>query len=264
VAEEDASSKWPDLTIALSFITAIVFLASLLFVFGLSQGLHHDLLGLCDLSDYLRVAPSWAIPTIGLIIYGTLLRWGEYRPDKIEGKKERTRKPFITFPSWWNHDVAMLVLNFVLGVTATILQARHSNSFWAWLSLMFNSTTLHLLSFRLLPGWIHLFKLPQSFAFFIPRSVLVLALSYWTGLYYLPLYGGILSFRKITMKDHSEYTGDVVLELSRYILVRNPEGKLTVLQSSEIQTMDLLNRPSTNVKTERSPAPKPSPQSKTP
>jgi hypothetical protein len=62
------------------------------------------------------------------------------------------------------------------------------------------------------------------------------------GIYWMPICESIISTRTVTMKGQSQYRGEVIIELNRYLVIRNSEGKLTALQSSEILAMDFLDR----------------------
>jgi hypothetical protein len=239
VPDNDNSPKWPDLTIAFTFVTAVVFLASLLFIFGLSRGIHHNLLGLCDLSDYLRVAPSWALPSLGLAIFMTLCRWGDYRPNQPIQKKE-WRSRVMKALSWWkNSNSAQFSTFIVMGLIASVFQAIYKDAFSALIAALSFALGIHYLSHIAMTGWTHVFRWPFRFAFFIPRTVLLLAFSFWLGTYWLPIYGYSFSTRVVTMKDHSQYTGRVVLELSRYLLIQKPDGHLVAIQTAEIEAMEL-------------------------
>ncbi len=248
MADNDISSKWPNLTVGFTFLSAVVFLASLLFVSGLSLGLNHNLLGLCDLSDYLRVAPSWAIPTsmgVGVVI-GMLFRLGIERPPSVLAANVEDRKRFresiISLPRWLA-NLNKPLFYAVLGIVFVVIQAFPKDILLTLFAWWYCPTVVLLVSLTLIPGWVHLFRLPPLFSSFIQITIWILAFSFWTGLYFLTIAGPILSFRTIMMKDHSKFEGRVVLELNRYVVVQNSDKKLIALQSSEIQVMNLLDHP---------------------
>jgi hypothetical protein len=65
---DDSTSKLPNLPAAITFITVVTFVASLLYIWGLGTGLGVNLFGLCDLADYLRIAPSRVAPGLGFCV----------------------------------------------------------------------------------------------------------------------------------------------------------------------------------------------------
>jgi hypothetical protein len=246
MADNDTSSKWPNLTVGFTFLSAVVFLASLLFVSGLSLGLNHNLLGLCDLSDYLRVAPSWAIPMLLGVVIGMLFRLGIERPPSVlatdvEGRK-RLRESIISLPRWLA-NLNKPLFYAALGIVFVVIQAFPKDILLTLFAWWYCPTVVLLVCLSLMPGWVHLFRLPPRFSSFIPITIWILAFPFWTGLYFLTIAGPILSFRTIMMKDHSQFEGRVVLELNRYVVVQNSDKKLIALQSSEIQVMNLLDHP---------------------
>jgi hypothetical protein len=241
---ENASSvrEWPDLKIAFTSISAVVFLASLLFVSGFSIAVGHNLLSLFELTDYLRIAPGWALLTLAGSIVGLLFRLGLERPATgLISHSEQHRNPAPKLPRWLPRWFPFALFS-VSGIAASVLQAWHSDLVFTIVAWLYCPIAILLLSLWLRPGWAHVFQLPPLFANFIPLTAWVLGVAFWTGLYFLVLVVPFLPIRVITMKDHSKYEGRVVLELNRYVLFENAGQKLTALQSSEIQMMDFLNR----------------------
>jgi hypothetical protein len=265
MADDTQSTNW-DITVGLTSLTAVVFLASLLFVFGLSQGVQHNILGLCDISDYLRVAPSWALPTLGSYLCQTVMGWGRYGSAGNQQKQEPRSKILRLFSRWRNSDAAQFLTFLFLGLVSTITYLIYKQPWIAIITVFSWPLVYQNLAYTQLPGWSRLFQLPPQFAFFIPQIALVLGMSYHMGNCWIPLWEYSLSPRTITMKDHSQYSGKVVIELNRYLVIRNSEGKLIALQSSEILAMDLLERyhqamptPKPSVSTSPTPSVSPTP-----
>jgi hypothetical protein len=236
--DNDTSEKgWPDLKIAITMITSVAFLSSLLFVSGFSVAVGHNLIGLFDPSDYVRIAPSWGgLAVIGFLL-GMQLFWGlETRarivvPESWRHKKDRLQSRIL---SW------MILVCLIFGIACSVAQIFYPDNYFAQGAIFFWPVTIFLVSVGLLPGWADWCELPPRFARFIPIMLYLVALAFCSGIYFLPVYGRALPFRTITMKDHSKYEGLVVLELNRYVVVQTAGRKLIALQSSEIQAMDLF------------------------
>jgi hypothetical protein len=261
--DNDTPKKgWPDLKIGLTFFSALVFLASLSFLSGFSCKAGHNLFGLCDLTDYVRIAPSWGLILLAGFILATLLFWGLEKPTRTVAPDSRltlivpdSRLTLVTLLllAIWRHkehsllswlSVVFLILAIVFSFGQLLVPGLAFVATFCW------SFPILFVSVKFLPGWAdwceYWFGSRSRFVRLIPMTLYLLAVAFFWGYYFLPISGslGSQNFRTITMKDHSKYEGRVVLELNRYVVVltqipHTTSGKLTALQSSEIETMDL-------------------------
>jgi hypothetical protein len=187
--DEPQKTIWPDVTVGLTILTAVVFLASLLFVSGLSLGLQHNLLGLCDLSDYLRVAPSWALPTLGVLLLQIIAGWGRYgsAAQEQERKMPQSRAEHILF-KWRDLDTTKKLRILVsVGVVGMVAHAFWLQPWLVIFPLLAFPIAFQLSFHNVAPGWIRLFQLPSQCDFFIPQIVLILGLSFFMGIYWMPI-----------------------------------------------------------------------------
>ena len=195
-------------------------------------------------------------------ILATLLFWGLERPTRTVVPDSRltlivpdSRLTLVTLLllAIWRHkrdsllswfSVGFLILAIVFSFGQLLVPSLASAATFCW------SFPILFVSLKFLPGWAdwceYWFGLPPRLVRLIPMTLYLLAVAFFWGFYFLPISGslGFQNFRTITMKDHSKYEGYVVLELNRYVVVLIPipnttSGKLTALQSSEIETMYL-------------------------
>ena len=92
VLNETNTTKWPDFAQLITFVAVACFTASLTYVAGLSLGMNQNLVGFFDLSDFLRITSSWAIPALGVSTFLSLRSYVA-NAHRVEEKKLSTSEP---------------------------------------------------------------------------------------------------------------------------------------------------------------------------
>jgi len=128
----------------------------------------------------------------------------------------------------------------VIGIGASILGTIHQNAFLLSSAWFFSSIAFQCLTYSLLPNLVRLFNVGYLFTLLLPEAIFVCAAAFFWALWIVGQQTATLPMRAVTMKDHSICTGNVVLDLSRYLVLKNAAGKLVAIQSAEIQSMELL------------------------
>ncbi|MFY9988550.1 MAG: hypothetical protein WAK31_27600 [Chthoniobacterales bacterium] len=259
---DDKTSKWPDVAKGVTFLTILVFVASLAFVAGACKSLDQNMFGLFDLADYLRIAPAWLIPAFGSYLFMIASHFADYREPVLDPREsEETRQKELSTAVRSNY--IWLGALGVIAFVAWIINATHKNNpvvaaisgSFAWITCTLAS---HRLAFIFLPGYIRYFRLSLEFSIMVPKAVLVCAAAFFWAAFYFDLQTKTAPQRSVTMKDHSVFEGRVIFELSRYLVLENSEDKLIAIQNGEIQTMNFLPKQNTTAGA-TSPTPSPPP-----
>jgi hypothetical protein len=257
----DQSSNWPNLATGVTFVAVITFVTSLCYVAGLSNALRQNLFGLCDIADFFRIAPSWAIPALGSILVQMGLNFGKHKPLDDSGqlfveRQDEVRRKAVS--RWVRTHNILFVLCGLIGASAAIFGMVQKNGFCLGMGWFFLTIAAQNLAFSVLPDFVRLFNLGYLFSLLLPEGMFICAAAFFWALLMVGQQTETLPVRTVTMRDHSVVTGNIVLDLTRYLVLKNGEGKVIAVQNSEIQSMEFL--PEQNTKNPvASPAPSPSP-----
>lgn len=235
--------EWASFTAAVTGVTIFAFATSSFYVFGLSYTLKKPLAVYFSPTDYLRITPSWAIPTLATLCLGALIvgicllsfAGGVYLPwvnfmaikgkrpaDATTGKRRRYLRYFIVFGAV--APVLGLVVVAAVVFWATYLQLAFPLEFAICAVVAVSLGAASILSL--------IFSVP-----FLPGSAVVrlpLAIILWCMLFALFL-GGIYEPRVIQVapltrvlfeseKDRvAAVEGKVIFDLERYVLLRTED-----------------------------------------
>jgi hypothetical protein len=202
---DDNPSKWPDLAKGVTFLTVLIFAASLAFVAGVCQTLGQNLFGLFDLADYLRIAPAWIIPVFGSYLLMIAAHFADYRepildPDRSEDDRQKAFRAAMRANYIW-----LGVLVFIAFVAWIVSLTNKSNPVVAgisgglgWLTSVLASRRV---AFAFLPGYISFFRFGVGFAMMIPKAVMVCAAAFFGAIFFFDSRIESAPQRSVTMKD---------------------------------------------------------------
>jgi hypothetical protein len=241
--------RWPDFAPHITFLAASCFVASLLYVHGLGDGMQQNLLGFFDLSDFLRITPAWGIPSIGLYLLSYLreyLRTAHHKEDATTSVTESKAKPSKIL--LWLQDLDRgglfwLVLLVTCGALVLGPFVRHK---W-WVGAVSSILYVYFV-WRLVYWFVVRFRRahPQdSFIYGVvpvqlalPLAV-TLVLAYNWGRYMVPYNIEKTPAAKIILKDEKAIVeGKVFLELNRFIIFVTSDGRITAVAVSDVNSIE--------------------------
>lgn len=167
----------------MTFLTVLIFAASLAFVAGICQTLGQNLFGLFDLADYLRIAPAWIIPAFGSYVLMIAAHFADYKDPVLEPSKSEDERQKEFSAAMRSNYIWIGVLVLIAFVAWVVDLSNKSNSAVAgisgglgWVASILASQRL---AFAFLPGYIRFFRLTLEFTMMIPKAVVVCAAAFF-------------------------------------------------------------------------------------
>lgn len=201
-----------------------------------------DLLGYFDIQDFLRITPSWALPALGSFL---LNEWSSY--VRGTNKAAKVDKTPVAKKSLWrtiwqvlvDPDEGIYQLSLILSAWLFVRFFRHQD-YWAILLLASNAYMIWR------PAIWYVRRVQKSnprqrfvFGFIpiraLPSLVFLLAISFGYGLYMEPLILRWAPLATVELKQNNSIVeGKVIVQLSRYVVLRRSDKSIVAIESSNI------------------------------
>jgi hypothetical protein len=239
---KNETTDWPNPTPLITSIAGAAFLASLIYAYGLARGLGMDLLGYFDIQDFLRIAPAWALPALGAFL---LNEWSSY--VRGTGTAAQVDKTPVAKESLWrtilqvlvNPDEGIYHLSVILFAWLFVRFFRHQD-YWAIL-LWFSNGYMFWRPAIWYVRRVQKSSPRQRFVFgfipirALPSLVFLLAISFGYGLYMEPLILRWAPLATVELKQNNSIVeGKVIVQLSRYVVLRRSDKSVVAIESSNI------------------------------